>query len=451
MALLAIVAGYAPALVAVGRAAVVDPRCTDTGRALAWPLSAMPHYLTGALVRAGILPEGLVDRGSTAVTRYVEERPELARCLVHMGLGVPSVISNGAHELAENGAAAVRARLAALRPEERQLLAALAPTLVSALPGVPFDMRMTASRVRLIAAAADGSAQLRSVARRLLDEGRKLLYVDPYASGGKGAWAELVGSIDSRTRYIGVLVAGGSATLVGDNLERYHRRADAFVDEGRGSLAMVVWAAGEFPSGWIEEAHTSWDGPLARALASFSHDLRQELTEAAGDHEVKVTVAGHSYGGAVVSTAELLGLDADRILHIASAGMGAGVHGPWDYPAPHRPRFSLTAPGDWISYVQGLGVGNWLGHGPDPDDFDGVARLDAGRLPVDPEARDEVGQRLGSRAGMPIRGRASHSYIFVRHSDAWWQIFDVFTAYPFTGRVLDGKCPAQPVQVAGCS
>lgn len=137
-------------------------------------------------------------------------------------------------------------------------------------------------------------------------------------------------------------------------------------------------------------------------------------------------VAGHSFGGAVVGTAERYGLDADAVMHIASAGVGK-ARDPYDYPKPSRPRYSMTAPGDLIGYVQGLPGPPGMGHGKDPDEFRCVTKLATGRLPDDPEATDEKGRPLGDRAGDLIRGAPSHSDVFIRDSDAWREIYSVFT------------------------
>ncbi len=188
----------------------------------------------------------------------------------------------------------------------------------------------------------------------------------------------------------------------------------------------MVWAAGTFPEGWFQSAMSGYARSLGRELAVFSHELRAEIDSRLGpDADVPVVVAGHSFGGAVVGAAERYGLVADAVLHIASAGMGP-VGDPYDYPVPDRPRFSMTAPGDLISFVQGWPGPPGFGHGPDPDRFRCVTTLPTGDLPDDPRRRDELGSRLGDRAGARIGGVSSHSEVFIRHSDAWWQMYRVF-------------------------
>lgn len=304
----------------------------------------------------------------------------------------------------------------------------------SGLPSIPFDARIDANLERVASAIADAAADQVEAFEAILDQGRQLLHFDPDANLGRGSWAELVGTIDERTETVGVLVPGSAAFILDDNFDKYYQRATNLVEASGGRLAMVVWADGRFPKGWLQGSLTHYHASLGRSLAIFSHELRSELTRRLGpDQQVRVVVAGHSFGGAVVGAAERYGLAADAVLHIASAGMGQ-VRDPYDYPDPDRPRYSLTAPGDLIGFVQGLPAPPGLGHGPDPDDFRCTVTLPTGRLPAEPAATDEFGQPLGDRAGEPIGGVSSHSEVFIQYSDAWWQLYRVFNdAAPAAG------------------
>jgi hypothetical protein len=311
-----------------------------------------------------------------------------------------------------------------------QLPVAAAPvtSVVAGLPSVPFEERIEANLERLRGLGGDGAAAFQMI----VEQGRQLLHFEPDDNRGRGSWAELVGVIDEHTEAVGVLVPGSAAFVlhdnrdVHDNFERYHQRAADLVEESEGRLAMVVWADGTFPQGWIQGALARYHRPLGEALAQFTHELRAELdSRLDAGPPVPIVVAGHSFGGAVVGAAELYGMDADVVLHIASAGMGQ-VRDPYDYPEPERPRYSMTAPGDLIGFVQGAPAPPWLGHGPDPDDFRCVGGLATGSLPADPNLRDELGDPLGERAGSQISGFSSHSDVFIRYSDAWWQIYRVF-------------------------
>nr|BFF24393.1 hypothetical protein GCM10025732_23580 [Glycomyces mayteni] len=136
---------------------------------------------------------------------------------------------------------------------------------------------------------------------------------------------------------------------------------------------------------------------------------------------------GHSYGGAVIGYAETYDLEADQVLHIASAGMGNDVYSPEDYTEPCRTRYSITAPGDPISYIQGMPYVPLLGHGADPDDFPGVKNLVTGSLPDAPGAVDDYGRSLADEgiAGKTIEGVHSHSEVFYPEGDAWKNILQV--------------------------
>ncbi|GAA2285351.1 hypothetical protein GCM10009853_045320 [Glycomyces scopariae] len=322
-----------------------------------------------------------------------------------------------------------------LGEERTAWLAVLYPSVVGEMPGAPFAAREAANRLVLEAATAasaaydsperpwtdDAARPPREELQRLIGSGREFLYLDPYDNAGEGSWIEVVGDLEAAAN-VAVLVPGGSAVLSSENFDLYHQRAESFVDAADGELAVVVWAAASWPSGWVEESWASWSQVAAQTLASFTFDLRNQL----GDG-VALTLAGHSYGGAVIGYAETFDLEADRILHIASAGMGNDVYGPGDYTEPCRARYSITAPGDPISYVQGMPYVPLLGHGADPDDFPGVRNLATGSLSDAPDAVDDYGVSLHDLgiAGKPVEGVHSHSEIFYPESDAWDNILEV--------------------------
>jgi hypothetical protein len=322
-----------------------------------------------------------------------------------------------------------------LGTEETAWLAVLYPSVIGDLPGAPFAAREAANRLVLEAAidasTATGSPDrpwddeagrpARAELAQLIGSGRRFLQLDPYANDGRGSWIEVVGDLDTAAN-VAVLVPGGSAFLTSDNFNLYHDRAESFVDAAGGELAVVVWAGAASPSGWVQEAWASWSQIAAESLAAFTFDLRNQL----GD-DVTLTLAGHSYGGAVVGYAETFDLEADRVLHIASAGMGSDVTGPEDYTEPCRARFSMTAPGDPISYVQGMPYVPLLGHGADPDDFPGMHNLATGSLSDAPGATDDTGLSLDDLgiSGKTIEGVHSHSEIFYPESDAWKNLLKV--------------------------
>lgn len=236
--------------------------------------------------------------------------------------------------------------------------------------------------------------------------GHQVVLFDP--AGTK--FAEVIGDLGTASS-VGVYVPGTGARF-GEDTGRFDR-ATSFVEaaEPPGSLAMVTFLGGPMPMSVVADApynhYAVAAGPvLARFVAGL--DRRPGAT---------VTVLGHSYGGAVVGVAESAGMRADRILHVESAGMGAGVFEPTDLPYPATPRYTMTAPGDLIGMTQGRNVAQLeaLGHGADPDTFAGVTRLETGRVDdADP------GSAL-------LQGKGAHSEVFHKGSTAWQNMLGVLT------------------------
>jgi hypothetical protein len=257
---------------------------------------------------------------------------------------------------------------------------------------------------------------------------RKIVYFEPDKDG---AAAELVGNINKDTENVGVHVPGTGTDL--DKFGGVAKKAETFVSEADAhgkNLAMVAWMGADLPDSVPKDApfvNYSEDG--GKKLAGFSHELRHEMRNSIPDKDVPITVSGHSYGGAVVGKGEEHGMDANRVLHIESAGMGHNVDSPDDYhnPNKHVARYSMTAPDDPIGSIQGkngpdsLGLGN-MGHGADPDEFPGVQRLETGRFSDDPRYLPD-----GKKPGSVIGGDGVHSDVFSPRSDAWWNMYNVHT------------------------
>ena len=97
----------------------------------------------------------------------------------------------------------------------------------------------------------------------------------------------------------------------------------------------------------------------------------------------------------------------------------------------------MTAPGDFIDIVQGVPGGP---HGADPDAVDGLTRLHTGNFPdgyVNDDGEDQSGQM--------IEGFSAHSNVFVPRSDAWYNMYNVFTG----GEVTPYVEPLQDTYVVG--
>ena len=408
----------------------------------------------------GELPARLAGLAPQEAVPGVAEEPALAVAAVSRdprafpGDAYASAIA--AVSRAGVGAAEVRAFFARMSADDAMWAAALFPEAVGNLDGAPYPVRIAANRIRLTAETASSSripAPVWSAPWNLSAlpyrhffaganaRGHQLVYFDPNANNGQGSWAELIGDL-STADHVGLLVPGGSASVVSDNFIRYAMRARSFTDapEAKGRLAMVVWAGGEFPSGWFQEGMAAYAESTAPRLAAFSQDLRTRMAPGA-----RLIAVGHSYGGPVVGLAETHGLDADVVLHLASAGSGHGVQSVRDYDVPCRTRYSMTAPADLIGYVQGSGDAPGVGHGLDPDDMAGTILLDTGFHVDDPAATDDIGRPLGPLAGTEIRGIHAHSEIFNPGSGGWRNVLAVLTDGPVVLRA-----GPQPPPVPGC-
>lgn len=388
----------------------------------------------------GRLPDAVADLSAREAAAEVAQDPQLA---VQRSDAVPNPDADDPAEaglaellsLAANSPAVVSDVYERLSGDVGQWLTAVFPGAVGNLSGAPYAERIEANRIRLAAATADSAAwpspprpwsqdlerEPRADLQRALDLDMQLVYFDPTANSGHGSWVELIGDVESAV-HVGVLAPGGSAFISSDNFTRYSNRAQSFVDASDGELAMLVWAAGPSPTGWIQQSFASWARDSAPLLADFVDDVRRQT-----DIPGLLTLAGHSYGGAVVGLAETYPLAVDRVMHVASAGAGYAVSSTADYSWPCRPRYAMMAPGDPISRVQNVPHGLRLGHGVAAAELPGVTRLETGSHPDDPDAVDDVGRKLGDLgiAGAEISGVHAHSEVFVPDSEAWQNMFAV--------------------------
>lgn len=331
-----------------------------------------------------------------------------------------------------------------LSPQDAAILAMMFPRQAGNMNGVPFEYRADANQVHIIAELDDERDRLKQLEYQheenqhdwdlfglnnddlegpikdskalialyesVLDNDRQIILFNPVGSHD-GMIAELHGDIGERTRNVGVLVPGTGNKLL--NFDSTAKRSNSFMSHNTDdSLAMISWIGGDLPDG-AQAADPGRATTLAPLLEQFSYAVDQEIAHsAAAGNDVRTTYAGHSYGGAVVGSAEAHGLRADRVLHIESAGTGHGIDSPGDLPPSQKDvdRYSMTAPGDFIEMTQGNGLFGY-GHGADPDDFDGVTRLHTGNT-----ADGEI-----------LQGWSAHSDVFKRESDAWKNMYRVFT------------------------
>ena len=237
---------------------------------------------------------------------------------------------------------------------------------------------------------------------------RRILAFDP----ARSTLIELDGNLDA-AKSVAVLVPGMNTTLEGSAANTATARR--FVSATHGEVAAITYLGGPFPAAdnlvaaLAEAADPRFALDMAPRLAAFSADV--DRTVDATGRQVPVTYIGHSYGGAILGTAEALGLTADRTLYVAAAGAGFGVDDPgdWHNRNPDVLRFSMTAPGDPIQLVQGLPGGP---HGADPDEMPGVIRLATGHY-------DD---------GRPMAGPRAHTAVIdCPASDSWRTILAVIT------------------------
>ncbi|MFW0795635.1 alpha/beta hydrolase [Gordonia sp. CPCC 205515] len=290
--------------------------------------------------------------------------------------------------------AARRAYVNLLTPTDRRHVAQANPQIIGNLDGIDFATRAAANEINIRAAliaeqqAGRGApGQPRADRLRAFLRHRRFLAFD---NSTNGHFIEMVGEIGADTRTATVVVPG---TFAGMNTSADESAAATELARRTGG-PVFVYLDGDLPQQLGHErlpailglvgaaglplalrdsaADPRFAREMAPRLVSFARELDTEL--AAHTTGVRTTVIGHSYGGSVVGSAEQLGLRADNVIYASSAGTGV-FDGPWRNPNPDVARYSLTAPGDPIQYVQSL-PGN--PHGHDPDTAPGVIRLDTG-------------------------------------------------------------------------
>lgn len=336
-------------------------------------------------------------------------------------------------------AALVRVWWAGLGADARRILGARAPLATGNLDGVPWPARVEANhrtlRALLDRLDAQGSpdvaphtARISRTARTprdvraalrserlhalaagpgVVDRGGKprfLLACDP----DRGAIVEYVGASIADTddpfaspfppgvSSVAVFVPGNESDLV--QFEgKAHTMSELVHAAEPGTTGLVVWQGGRFPHG-PQAIASRFAARLAPRLGAFVNAIPR-------DPGVRLVAFGFSFGGAVVGTAMRLGMRVDAVVHVASAGLGAGVRSLDDYPASARvPHASLLAPGDLqVAPYLGLDLPRGLrgiGHGVDPSGARGVTRLETGFLQAVPEGGElEAGRRSGVLRG----------------------------------------------------
>ncbi|GED96159.1 hypothetical protein [Gordonia crocea] len=289
---------------------------------------------------------------------------------------------------------AVVNRLVAMSPEQRRelmrrmslgdvdRLVAANPQMLGRLDGVPFPVRIAANRRAIEEAledeirrgAGDGARarELRGMLGTVADPHRPGARVRrqfvSFANAGAGRSIEMFGRWGPDTRGAAVYVPG-----TGTSLETAApNRTAAWNLANRSGGPVFLYMDGDFPQTLAAAVSPGFATSMAPGLVAFGQALDAEVA----DHVpgAATTYIGHSYGGAVVGTAEQLGLRADRVVYASASGTGVLPGGAQTWANPDAAqRFSVTPPGDPIHAAQSSGM-----HGGDPDTAPGVTRMDSG-------------------------------------------------------------------------
>lgn len=217
-----------------------------------------------------------------------------------------------------------------------------------------------------------------------------------FNAGELGEMIEVVGCVDS-AESVGVYIPG-----TGSNLDDSHVNtevAENLVQDSSATIAVIVFLHGRFPQHMALEApYSRYARQIAPQLARFSLHLRERLRPG-----VPLCFIGHSYGGVILSHGEVEGLQADRCLYMQTPKIAAGLTQRAD---PHRPRYTMTCPGDPIVLSQ---YAHWIASGCSHTRGqlgDGFLELLSGRY----------------ADGTLIEGTSGHGGVFTRYSDSYHQM-----------------------------
>lgn len=350
----------------------------------------------------------------------------------------------------------VREYLSRLSPADLRHLIQANPEEMGNLDGVPFGARATANEVNIRNALADErragrgqkprAKQLETMLTSIPDPGARKSHTPSipitadnhgddnlverkyisFSNTKNGHFVEMIGEFEPGTKSATVVIPGTNTNL--DGSEGNHRSAWNMAHLTGGPV--FVYADGDLPQSFAGEkgalsgariggpfgvagtvagafgglvgdhGDSAASGALAGKIAPGIVDFGRELDSEIAIHspEAKTTFIGHSYGGSALGTAEQLGLRSDRVIYASSAGTGV-LDTPWRNANPNVERYSLTAPGDSIQYVQGMPFGP---HGGDPDTAPGVERIDTGTYGPDDE------NSPGHADGEHVRGGGGH-------------------------------------------
>ncbi|MEI2828073.1 MAG: alpha/beta hydrolase [Dermatophilaceae bacterium] len=246
---------------------------------------------------------------------------------------------------------------------------------------------------------------------------RQVIEFDP---AGAGRIAELWGPRPALAAAVAIFVPGTGTAMHGFHLPTEVARALASADPA-GQTAVVAWMGADFPPAIGAHAIRS------RYARTAAPRLCEHIAGLGIPGLTPVTLIGHSYGGPIVGAAECLGVRAERVIHLASAGAGPGVRSVRDYPRRDdggRPRsvrrYSLRAPGDPVALARAVRVvtARRADLGVDPAQLDGVRVLPAGVFEAD---------LPGHRRGEPLRGISGHAQVTMPGTTAFRLMVEIIT------------------------
>gem|GEM_PF-2526193 len=312
---------------------------------------------------------------------------------------------------------AVRQAFDALPAAARELVTVAYPGVVGPLNGVPFEYRVRANQLVVVAALHTLQRRERIEARRQRAEGRNRVtrwagrlraWAEPSSvrarrrdlgrmvagfrhavehqepplrllvasTAGAGRVVALDGVIGEGTRSVTVFVPGTTtdANSLQANMERL--RAVDGSDADPVAHTGVYWEGAEFPRTLVDNAAPRFAIGLRDLLAAFDAALDLE-TAVSGARQIYV---GHSFGGAAIGSAEALGHDltADAVVYAGAPGAGYGIRGPQDTANPFARRYALVAQGDLNPAAGHFFFGRTMGAAPLT--AMGVTRLSTGFL-----------------------------------------------------------------------
>lgn len=423
---------------------------------------------------------------NTATSQYVAARTAMPNApTLSAGVAVSVSLPDGttqsvtAVDIAElKDPAAIRALWDAMTPEQRNTLIYDFPMLIGNLEGIPLRDRNTANRITAVAHRTQLEKQIEMLtllreqgAREdlapLIEEMRgEVKSIDAMLGDRNGEHADekdasgqrfgeyrvydqngtsaiqdgltVVGFSPMRDSYItyqgaldpqsgdvpewmegvGILIPGTTSRLAAFTAD-IDRSKDLYAQSGKKS-GYFTWHGAPMPQFDLDHI----DEASRRGFADTAAPRLAVFTNSLGVSEsCDVVPIAHSFGAAVLGGAEYRGLEADRVVYVAPAGLGHHVDGIEDFPETKDvPHFVLQARSDGVvGWNQGIS-GSTRGHGvANPLTADGVTRLETGYI----DTRDPTRGTIESTGAVE-----SHSAVFEPRSTSMRNMSRVVTGKP---------------------